>query len=308
MDKGAFPADYVAGNVLLFDSRQQIQIGQELARADDLACALEFLNEDQTVSDEASLVEGINEQIQQLNLRIEQRDGLLHDLVEKLKLLQDENELLGLMLEQTQDQVALNAASQEEMMGDLEEVSANTMLVETNLERVMEEKFALEQELAEKITALIESSMINDDLQRQLDGLHPDESEAGYGLVAGDGLVAGGGVLVAGGGEMVAGGGASAVVEPRPEPETETTNQVLTMSSGKQIHVYHEFPATDRRGPVQRLKTGGMRLVRGSALVMLVVILTLVGSVIATSQSNGISQGQALDMILQSVLGWFGLG
>jgi hypothetical protein len=356
LDGGAFPSTYQAGNVLLFDSNQDIQIGLELARADDLACALEFLGEQPDLVDKgvAAGQEGAapideadpqgasgslatekpsqpspilssryldaQEEVRLLNQRIEQRDGLLSEMVEKLRLQREENELLSLLLEQTTSQLALDAASRDELLDDLQLASANTMLIETNLEHVMEERFQLEQELAEKITDLIETSMVNDDLRRRLDSLTEPSLEAGdmapeaqddWAWLDDCNALAGlaSPSVQASPCELPASHSRPAPGEPRPLPlpgpiiaSEPDVGQVVTMSGGKQIHIYHEFPSLNRRSLGDRTLAFGRTLSRIVAALLLIAALTLAASVIATSLINDISYGQALDLILKNTL------
>ncbi|MDR2956861.1 MAG: hypothetical protein LBU61_01585, partial [Coriobacteriales bacterium] len=232
----------------------------------------------------------------------------LSELNDRLRLQKDENELLQLLLDQTQTQVALNAASQDELIEDLKQASANTMVIEGSLEKIMEEKFQLEQELAEKITELMESSMANDDLRRQLDG--KQESEIGQQ----DSFAPPTGQPVT----TAVSQPVMPTIDPALLPTTcqpnlpvsatePATNQVLTMSSGKQIYVYHEFPALARRSPTDRIKSFSWSFVKTCTLLAAAVLLTLVGSVFATSLNNGISYGEALDLILTNVFTMLGI-
>jgi hypothetical protein len=354
LDSELVPTSYQVGNVLLFDSQQSIRIGSELARADDILCAVEFLSngafsaacdcetdcdcktecncahEHEEADDssleppEPSTEKTLHDEIMQLKLYLEQRDGLLSDFSERLRVQQDENQLLNLLLEQTQFQIALESASRDELMDDLKQVSASTQMVELNLEHVMEEKFMLEQELAEKITELIESSMINDDLRRQMEDAAEHAPEpATLGTVAFE--LAGSevsqtmlaaelesssepGVVPA-----VVGAGLTApdlVVEtelsPLSAPVLERENsQVLTMSSGKLIHVYHEFPSLTKRRPLQVLTAFGQSLSKALGLLVLTALVTLLASVVATSLTNHVSMGEALDMIMKSSMRLF---
>ena len=77
--------------------------------------------------------------------------------------------------------------------------------------------------------------------------------------------------------------------------------QVYTMPTGKQIHVYHEFPATRSKG-----RKRGASALQGFFRVVVLVILGafvfLAGSTFATAQINGISIGEALDATLEALL------
>jgi regulator of replication initiation timing len=306
MDCEPFPDRYRAGNVLLFDSLSGIRIGTELAMADDLDCAYEFIgsqfsqsqsagelealsaalvvqavlekpenpenltameNPKSATTSEVDLSGELSDEIDKLKLRIEQRDGLLSDLSSRLRLQKDENELLQLLLDQTQTQIAMEVASRDELMEDLQRVSADTKMIEDNLERVMEEKFRLEQELAERITELLEFSMENDGLRHQVANMK-SQPEA----------------------------------QPAPAPTVSSqVDQVLTMSSGKQIHIFHEFPSLGAARPLEKLRSVAALLLRGAVTAELILSLTLVGSILATSWSNNISYGESLDLLIRHV-------
>jgi regulator of replication initiation timing len=371
LETGAFSSSYNSGNILLFTNQQSICIGQELARADDLACALEFLGDGQLFVEagfgsenlpatpptappatppttaennpllDSSLIASINslsfqpttcqtavsclppensvsepaspppaalvdQQINELNHRIEQRDGLLHDLSEQLQQQKEENELLNLMLEHTQSQLMQDAASRDELMDDLQQASSNTYVIENNLERIMEEKFLLEQELAEKITQLMESSMANDDLRRRLDN-QPDSNTNETAAVANDAnevaadeKAVGGSAAVAVANNQQDSAAATFLTDNLQVAQPPEANQVLTMSGGKQIHIYHEFPVAKRQ-PLAQIRSFSRGLLQTATILLLFAILTLAGSVLATSWTNSISYGQALDLIFRNV-------
>ena len=333
LDTEVFPTSYQAGNVLLFDHHQSVRIGLELARADDLSCALEFLSIDREIihsnvaadaectarCDKKTTCKEVDscllhslpnnmtlqgaciiDEIDLLKQRLEQRDGLLSDFAEQLKLQQEENELLNLLLEQTQSQIELEAASRDELMDDLRYASASTQMIEDNLERVIEEKFRLEQELAEKITALIESSMQNDDLRRQVDFLKEPKTTIGTTLLPND--------LPDQTRSRNWTDDKSVGSETELEllPSEQQINQTLTMSSGKLIHIYHEFPTLVKRRPQHTFKLITRTILKSTAVLALVVLCTLVCSVLATSLNGNISFGQALDLIMDSALSWIG--
>ena len=353
LDSELIPTSYQVGNVLLFDSQQSIRIGSELARADDILCAVEFLSngafsaacdcetdcncktecncahEHEKANDsspelpEPATEKTLHDEILQLKLYLKQRDGLLSDFSDRLRVQQDENQLLNLLLEQTQFQIALESASRDELMDDLKQASASTQMVELNLEHVMEEKFMLEQELAEKITELIESSMINDDLRRQMEDaaettdLAPDPATLGTVACELSGSETSQDMFAVepepSSEPGVVGAGLTA---PDPVVETELSptlvpvherenSQVLTMSSGKLIHVYHEFPSLTKRRPLQVLNALGQSLLKAFGLVALTALVTLLASVVATSLTNHVSMGEALDMIMKSTMRLF---
>jgi len=312
---------YRVGNVLIYPDKRHVGLGRELACADDIFAAKEFLDDrgfqgvEHTADNEAeaqddapaietqaeSAVESStaystalaeaarlqeeihhrDENLLDLNVKIEQRDELLRDLSESLKTQKEDNELLRAVLENTRERVKLDALSREELIDDLEKVSGTTENLGAELERALEEKFTLEQELAERITELLELSLQNEELKSEALGLEADrilqQSEPEHD---------------------------STGRERSPAPLVLGTfsdeNQIVTMASGKQIHIYHEFPRAPKRSLPTRL-----RLVVGSALRALVIVVfaslvLLAASVFATSRVNDISYGDSLDLFLES--------
>jgi regulator of replication initiation timing len=290
---------YSPGNVLLFADRRCVGLGAEFAFAEDLAAAREYLDQraaaTQAVdagsvdappphtalpSQEASLPSAVlhDESLKALTEKIEQRDGLLSDLAESLETQRQDNELLLAQLERARTQLAVDELRHNELVGDLQHVSEETHTIETAFERVMDEKFRLEQELAERITELVELSLQNDDLKKRLVEPAPESGSVRQVAKAPDKGDA-----------------------PSSEPALNGLNteqpEVVTTASGKQIHILHEFPTS----PKQEGGTRGVRLfMRGLRFAMaflLALAVLLCASTVATARANDISYGAALDLI-----------
>jgi hypothetical protein len=277
---------YRSGNVLIFADKRVAKLGQELARADDISAAREFLDRGGlTTSQESSATEVANlrellrqkdESLRSLAEKIEQRDELLCDVSESLKAQRQDNELLHAMLEALQEQLAASELSQNELVDDLQLVSGEARSRESALELVLGEKFQLEQELAERITELVEMNLQNDELRYQLSGRTPGAEAR---MTASPAVA-----------EAAAGGS-----------EGQSESQIVTVSSGKQIHIYHEFPPSARPSKGARLRSAlgtGLRLF---ALIILLALLLTAVSTLATAQVNGISFGTALDLLIKSL-------
>jgi hypothetical protein len=263
-------AAYRVGNVLIFADRKSIGFGNELARADDIFAAKEYL---ETSSPQATaLTRRFESELEALREKIDQRDELLRDLADNLRIQKVENELLLQRLQESQELIATAELSRSEMVDDLHQVSAETQMMEANLQRTFDEKAQLEQELASRLTEIVELNLLNSELSRQIQ--HAD--------AAGDvGLLAPGSLAAA--------------------PEAADGAQVLTMTSGRQVHLYHEFPYTARSGLPGRL-SGGVRSVLRIVLVAAAAVAVLLAtSVLATAAANQVSLGEALDVLVGSL-------
>jgi len=276
--------DYRVGNVLIFANKRQISLGNELARADDIDAAHEFLDS-QAASSSPTFVDAPSpsrpeEPQEDLVNKIAQRDELLRELSESLKSQEQDNELLYAILETTRERLALEEARREEIIDDLQMASAETLSMDSTLERVMEEKSQLEQELAERITELLDLNLQCDDLKQRLAESQVETTEEGR-LPADQEQVAG---------QQSSSDGADA-----------DNSQLVTMASGKQIRIYHEFPNKQKLGAATRfslLVTGALRI----AGIIIVAALVMLGtSVFATAKVNGCSFGAALDLLLKSL-------
>jgi len=294
--KEAAGLDYVAGNVLMFSDKRAIDLGCEFARADDLLSAREYLDQrsqlyasgdvgyEQELATLTSQVAQQDTRLSELSEQIALRDELLRDLTESLKSQRQDNELLHGQLVKAQKQLAVDELKQSELVDDLQHISSETYTIEVALERVMEEKFKLEQELAERITELVELNLQNTDLKKQL--------EKPGGLF----------------------GHSSSVSQPEPKSiarkrvvgevqggALESDTRVVTMASGKQIHILHEFPATPKRTMRSRAGRLAVSFLRICALALVATLVLGCVSVVATAQANDISLGAALDLIIGSL-------
>jgi hypothetical protein len=355
-------AGYHAGNVLIFPDKETIALGYELARADDVATAREYLDaeyalggsraappaqhalaprqasqapaavatplapstpaappaqhalatpttpappQEASYTAQAQLFES---QIHDLQTRIEQRDGLLHELASDLKSQQETNELLLSQLASAQTQLEVDRISRDEMVDDLRNVSADIHTVETSLGRTIEEKLLLEQELAERITELLDLNLQNDDLKRQLKPHVQSASKPGpltpaaapnqAATAAPSGAPGTTGSPIAAPAES-APPAAAAAAAPAIAPSSDA--QVVTLSSGKQVHIYHEFPPPPRPTAGTRAILTLGSIIRVALISILALILLLALSVVATAHLDNISLGEALDLLLKSL-------
>jgi hypothetical protein len=292
---------YHAGTVLMFADRRGIELGGEFARGEDLAAAKEYLDhrgrhDNQQGSEHeielaalTSQITARDENLQDLTEKIEQRDELLRDLSENLKSQRQDNELLHAQLEQARAQLAVNEIRHNELVGDLQHVSEETHTIESTLERVMEEKFKLEQELAERITELVELDLQNDDLRKQIINPRALLAETAAPMPLPTTTVS---------------DGVAEKLSDHPESETaaaDSDSQVLTMSSGKKIHVLHEFPTAPRQSASSRVSHALGSGLRIAAIALFAVLLLGVASVVTTAQANNISYGEALDLVMKSL-------
>jgi hypothetical protein len=303
---------YRAGNVLIFSDKRNVSLGQELARADDIIAAREYLDSQQQgalieqtaaephPADLAALTAQLrerDERLQDLTIKIEQRDELLRDLADNLKNQKQDNELLYAILEATRERLAVEEASREELVDDLQQASAETLNIDSTLERVLEEKFKLEQELAESITELMDMNLRYDDLKRHVDSISAN-SEAADTETSQPATAVG---AASNGGSSVstdsATGSAAGSAHGVPNPDS----QILTMPSGKQIHIYHEFPSAPRPSVASRFNLILRGLARSCGFVVLAALVLLATSIFATAKVNGCSFGEALDLLLKSL-------
>jgi regulator of replication initiation timing len=307
---GGSDVAYSVGNVLMFADKKAVVLGTEFAFADDLDAAKEFLDqkEKQEVAsyktrriDKASLdlrsqIAEKDENLRSLTEKIEQRDELLRDISESLKSQKQENELLHLQLTQAREQLVVDELVRSELVDDLQNVSKDTHTIESTLEHVLEEKYNLEQELAEKITDLVELNLQNDDLRKQLS--NPMKAS----LSQSNSLNRVKAPLM----DMPAVADTPAVAlvsdsTPNMKTKAYSETQVLTMSSGKRIHVLHEFPENIRSGLLAGIRHVLFSFTKIFAVAVVSIALLMVVSVIATAGTNGISHGNALDLILRQL-------
>jgi hypothetical protein len=85
-----------------------------------------------------------------------------------------------------------------------------------------------------------------------------------------------------------------------PSASSENTGDVLTVTSGKQIHIYHDFPTLAKGGSGwwNTLGSNGIRIV---VLIIVILAIALSASVIATARINEVSLGESLDLVLKSL-------
>ncbi|MDR3036928.1 MAG: hypothetical protein LBU31_00745 [Coriobacteriales bacterium] len=336
---------YRAGNVLMFADKRAVNLGREFACADDLSAAKEFLDHewwddrqsaiDETASEsgqtrnetasssatsETNAADGASaaartterdpklfrrEDLRSLTEKIEQRDELLRDLSESLKSQQQVNSVLHAQLEQARKQLVVDELRQNEMVDDLQSVSVETHTIESTLERVMEEKFRLEEELAERITELVDLNLQNDDLRKRLVETHEvSEFTVATTVPLAQAVPATSAIKAP----------ATETIEVRATPVGESDerqltsramyfedSQIITTASGKQIHIMHEFPSTSGKTMLARVGRSLLSGLRVAAIILFAVLILSVGSVVVTAHFNGIPYGAALDLILSNL-------
>jgi regulator of replication initiation timing len=269
---------YTPGNVLLFADKRQVEAGRELACADDLDAARAYLDgEAQSASAKngegslaaSALAVDTEAAMSELRHKICVRDDLLREVTDELQWERQTNSVLLEQLQSTREQLEVAGETHEELVSDLAQVSADT-------QSVMEEKEQLQQELAERITEWIELDLQNDDLRRQLEGA--DDVPRATTPSA----------------ESTAAAPTAAV------PDT-ADQQTFTTSSGKQIHVYHDFPTSPSRTAAANLSLIGRGFARLVFIAVIAFVLLAAGSVLATAHLNGSSVGDALDVLLSSL-------
>ncbi|MDR1184207.1 MAG: hypothetical protein LBK67_05375, partial [Coriobacteriales bacterium] len=273
---------YHAGTVLMFTDRRRVGLGNEFARGEDLAAAKEYLDQgdrhndrqDSTHESEmaalASQVVSRDKSLRDLTEKIEQRDELLRDLSESLKSQRQDNELLHALLEQARTQLAVDELRHNELVGDLRYVSEETHTIENTLERVLGEKFKLEQELAERITDLVELDLQNDDLKKRISESQSSinssaSTEANTSIVA-----------------DVA--DKPSIPSNRENLSAESDTRILTMASGKKIHVLHEFPTAPQQTAPARIGHAFASSLRVVLIILCAILLLGFASVITTAQ------------------------
>ena len=328
--KNSMGPAYHLGNVLMFADKHNVDFGNEFACADDIDAAKEYLDaegkvegstwggeaqNDNSAAGNANLgagrdtggktiaptehkaqgngsTQGNNaphgESIASLTQRIEQRDELLRDLSESLKAQREDNELLHAQLELTRKQLAVGELKHSELVDDLENVSKETHSISSTLERVMEEKFQLESELAEKITELVEVHLQNDDLRRQLEAPMLSTPRATATPIAPTELA-----------PQLVQASAAAIIQPQQNLSPDTT--VLTMSSGKQIHILHEFPQHSKPAGLSRAGRALLAFFRVAVVLLSLAVITCAAGIVTTASLNDVSYGKALDIILSGV-------
>ncbi|MDR3135961.1 MAG: hypothetical protein LBU07_00760 [Coriobacteriales bacterium] len=324
--------DYAVGNIVIFSNKKDIALGREIAKADDLATAHEYLKNstELLVRHLRSLEARLSEQ----SANIDGRDTLLRELAEDLESQRYSNQLLITQLEQLKEQVNIERLSREEVVDDLEQISAATYSKDIELSRVIEDKLTLEQELAAMIADLIELNAQNEDLKRRLekplsaeDSLPEialldstikslpteDKSCKPPALQAGSSSTS----VSAAAPTAAAHGPGGAALPGSTSPGTNASadghaaagsdaaagagfDEVVTMSSGKQIHLYYDVPLLQNG----RRHSAGNRvtsIARFFLTLLVAAAVILVASILATASMNDMSLGAALDSILKSL-------
>ena len=264
-------AVYRIGNVLIFPDKKSVVLGNELAKADDIFAAKEYLDDDNPQA--LAITQRFETEIETLQEKIAQRDELLRDLADTLRSQKSENEALTHQLHDSQMMIATAEQSRNEMVDDLQQVSVDTQMMEAGLQRALEEKARLEAELAFRLTEVVELNLENSELSRQLQQ------------------------------EAVASGATPPPSSAIATKDPAETTQVLTMTSGRQVHVYHEFSTASRPNLTGRFLAAFRLASRVVMIAVFALVLLSVSSVLATAATNHISLGEALDVLLKGSLG-----
>lgn len=286
-------AQYHVGNVVLFSDKNDISLGRESAKADDFATALEYLSEKSDISAtplayESEYLASLKRQLQQSEADVRKRDELLYDVTSQLDSQRYSNQMLIAQIANLREQMSIEQITRDEVISDLEVASAETFRMDQELQETLEAKMQLEQELAARICDLLELDSEKEELQKRLSENGSDEAAVQ----------------------------ASEDAEHKSDkPNIQENNtldtssatgrirdtEVITLPSGKQIQINHEFPAAK---PAKQQSAA--RIVLGAARVLVLIIIALVvfvaGSVVATAHFNNLSFGEALDVILKNFL------
>ncbi|MDR2587340.1 MAG: hypothetical protein LBC23_03650 [Coriobacteriales bacterium] len=192
-----------------------------------------------------------------------------------------------------------------------EYLAAREQAPNNRFEELADEKLKLEQELAERITELVELSLQNDDLRKQLAESRPSgegdtlsacvpetEARSAAGAAGTPGAAGTAGALGAAG--TTDSPVAASTLNTPNTPSTPTPSsapEVLTTASGKKIHIMHEFPTPPAHAPGMHALRLLARALRVAATILLMALLLVCVSTVATAQANDISYGAALDLI-----------
>jgi len=289
--------NYQVGNILLFRNKRDIALGSEHVKADDLPTALAYLDAglefaNPTIHSSPEKLALLNQQLAEAQTSIDKRDDLLRDLAADLESQRYSNKMLIAQLESLREQISIEQLSRNEVLGDLEIVSAETYRKEQELQRAIDAKTQLEQELAARICELLELDSANAELQKRLS----QHNFATASVPVTDSSRPGGTSQ-----EIQTTAVGSALSTQDDCELIGSIGQVYTMPTGKQIHVYHEFPLSRsrrRKRGVSALKG----LIRVLGLAILGALLFLAGSVLATARLNDLSLGEALDTTLKALI------
>jgi len=269
---------YLLGNVLLFDNKNNIALGSELVKADDLDTALSYLelgleNASFAYHSSQDPPELLQQQLADAKASIGKRDELLRDLTSDLESQRYSNRMLIAQLENLREQVSIEKVTRNEVLGDLEYVSAETYRKDQELEKAIDAKNQLEQELAARICELLELDSANADLQKRLEQRDFDES-----------------------GPLQKHSASPTHIDQPDSP----IGMVYTMPSGKQIHIYHEFTPTNHKSR-KRMLSALRGFLRFFLMIFIGGLVFLAGSVIATARLNSLTWGEALDITLKAL-------
>jgi hypothetical protein len=255
----------------------------------------------------------LEQKIQELSTEIAQRDELLRDMSENLRSERDTSEYLKASLDAAETKLEIKELSCDEMVDDLQQVSIDIRAVERELDRVKGEKTGLEMELATHIADLMDLECQNTDLKRHLGLMEPPQAQAIKPKAQTEAqptqdLQAETPQAKISEAETLRTPDAAATASPsaNPNPLTESgadPGQVVTVSSGKQIHVYHEFSTP----PAPSLRAGfslAAKMALRAAVILIVVLAPFIAiSTLATAKVNHLSIGEAFDSLCSLLQG-----
>ncbi|MCL2529230.1 MAG: hypothetical protein FWE41_02735 [Coriobacteriia bacterium] len=297
MWENALLNNYAVGNILFFGNKKDICLGLELAKADDLTTALAYLDKG---LEQANLTYQVTpesfatlyRELTDTQTNLNRRDDLLCELTIDLESQRASNHMLLAQLEAMREQVSIEKLTRDEVLGDLQTASAETFRKDEELQKAIDAKIHLEQELAARICELLELDSANAELKKRLDGRSFDDLP----LATEPSLQA-----------AISGAHAASPsldktqALPLPFDSKQSIAQVYTMPSGKQIHIYHDFPLNQRRGK-KRASATLKSFLRVGVLLFFGLLLFLGGSAVATAYLNNISIGEGLDVTLKTLL------
>ena len=332
---------YDAGNILMFSDRRSIALGRESARARNLQAAKEYLDERRPLDAHPNIAESSRpsahqyshpntspstspsaslgaspsaslgaqptttepqraaqlasrlslqeKTLEELSEKITQRDQLLRELTERLHSQRQDNELLQGRLSNANEQLAEGELKYGELVDDLHNASKKTQNLEATLEQVTEEKYQLEQELAERITDLLELNLKNDDLSRRLEqSARSAKNDTKQPTSA----------------RPISTQPASAKpasAQPEKQQAMKADTRVITLASGDEVHILHEFPEPPKRPLSQRALHILFSVLRSCGVILAAVLVLIAAGVITTSYLNDISYASAFDLMVKEI-------
>ncbi len=161
-----------SGAVLVITNKKSLGLVDEPARVEDVFNADEYLQDANLQA--LVLAPHYKLQVEALKLKLNQRDELLRELSETVKSSKAENDQLRDELQAARDNIAKSELRFNETLEDLARVSLDIQMFEANLQNVIEDKTALQAELASKVTEAVELSLLNSDLKKQLRQRNPE--------------------------------------------------------------------------------------------------------------------------------------